>query len=156
MTCLLQALLRWLLRWIVLLKDGARRKSCYWIYPFLICWRLNCRVATDTAQKLSGHLLSIRKNFVDHFVKTFSFEGVYQNVLLSMFLNIDEIAIYFVPEPKSTVHYTVARTISVRSLRRSNRRLTTCMLVASDGTKLPLLWIFKGRSNGRVEKLLHE
>lgn len=69
-----------------------------------------------------------------------------------MFVNMDEDAVCFEARSKSIVHHTGAPTVSVRGSPSSNHRLTACILVAYDGTKLFLFLMFKEKSNERIER----
>ncbi len=64
---------------------------------------------------------------------------------------MDETAIYFHCKPKRTVPRKGDKTMIGRS---SSRRLTLCVSVALDGTKLPLFVIFKGKSGGSIDRSL--
>lgn len=81
---------------------------------------------------------------------------VYQDVLPLMFVNTDETAIYFETQPKCTLHPTGAGSLSVRCWGSNNRRLTVCVSVGSDGSKVLLFLIFKAQLNSRVAKRWHE
>lgn len=125
-----------------------------WVYRFLARWNLSCRMTTHVGQKLHGHLIEVKQNFVAVLKKKFSNIGCYSTVPSSMFVNMDETAIFFEARSKSTVHRTGARTVSARESGSNSRRLTACVSVACDGTKLPLFLIFKGKPNGRIEQQL--
>ena len=68
---------------------------------------------------------------------------------------MDETAVYFESRPRRTVHATGARTVPIRAPGRSNQRLTACLSVAADGTKLPLFVILRGEPDGRIEKSIN-
>ena len=125
-------------------KDGDDTKLRYWVYPFLQRWELTLRVATRKGQKLSGHLLSVRANFVERVMEMFDANGPLSNVQPSMFVNMDETAVFFESKPNSTIHQTGANTVAIRCSGSSNKHMTVCVAVASNGYKLPLFVIFKG------------
>ena len=70
-------------------------------------------------------------------------------------VNMDQTNVYFNCAPQTTVHRKGERTISVK-IGGSSSRLTLCVAVAMDGTKLPLFVVMKGQPGGRIEKQLHD
>lgn len=133
-------------------KDHDQKKLQHWVYPFMARWKLTCRMATRVGQKLNGHLLSVREGFSEVLRLKFKSGGAYETVPSSRFVNMDETAVFFEAKPKSTVHMIGDNTVSVRCTGSNSRRMTVCVSVACDGTKLPLFVIFKGQPNGKIEK----
>lgn len=135
-------------------KDGCQKKLRHWVYPFLNRWKLSIRISTRVGQKLSGHLISVRQDFVGQLMQKFTTTGSYSCVQPKMFVNMDESAVYFEAKSSTTVHPTGSNSVPIRCSGSNSRRLTVCVSVASDGTKLPLFLIFKGAPNGKIEKNL--
>ena len=62
-------------------------------------------------------------------------------------INMDQTCVYFNCAIQTKVHRKGERTIS---------RLTLCLEITVDGTKLPLFVAMKGQPSERIEKRLHE
>lgn len=105
-------------------------------------------MATHVGQKLNGHFIEVKQPFVNHVMENFKNGGDYINVLLSMSVNMDEPALFFEARVRSTKHHTGARSISIRASGSSNGRMSACVSIACDGTKLPLFLLFKGKPDG--------
>lgn len=73
-----------------------------------------------------------------------------------MLVNMDETAVFFETRPPSTVHPTGSRTVPARALGSNIARLTACVSIARDGTKVSLFLIYKCKANGRFEKSLND
>lgn len=71
-----------------------------------------------------------------------------------MFVNMVVTAVFFEAKAGSTAHHVDLDTILVHCSEINTRRLTECVSVCHDGTKLPLFVIFNGEQNGRMEKTL--
>jgi len=136
-------------------KSADQKLLRYWVYQFLHRRALTVRVATRVGQKLSGHLHSVRVQFVGDIMERFQ-SGMFSDVPANMFVNMDETAVYFEGKEKTTIDAVGSRTVHIRSSGGSNQRVTVCTAAACDGTKLPLFVIFKGEPNARVEKWLNE
>lgn len=50
-------------------------------------------MGTRAGPKLSGHLISVRKEFTDKLTERFKFAKNYENMLQSVFVSMDETAI---------------------------------------------------------------
>ena len=135
-------------------KNGDDSRLWRWVYPFLERWQLSLRVATRKGQKLSGHLMTVRTTFVEKVMEQFGTGGSLCTVPPQLFVNMDETAVFFESKPNATIHHTGANTVSIRCSGSSNKRMTVCVAVASNGCKLPLFVIFKGEPNGRIERSL--
>lgn len=94
-------------------------------------------------QNFSGHLLSVREEYLEMMGIKFKKEHVYETVSTSLFVNTDETAVSFEARPKSTVYVVRGNKIPVRCIGNTNSRVTVFVSVAFNGTKLPLLVIFK-------------
>ena len=65
--------------------------------------------------------------------------------------NMDQANVYFDYAPHTTVHIKGEHTFSVK-IGGSSSRLTLCVAVVMDGTKVPHLVVMNGRPSGRIEK----
>ncbi len=74
----------------------------------------------------------------------------------NLFVNMDEIAVYFDTHHNYTINEKGAKTVSVRHGCSNNKRCTVWITVAANGTKLPLFVIFKGASNGPIANSLQD
>lgn len=108
-------------------------------------------MTTHVGQKLNEHLIEVKTQFLANLKEQFLSDNCYSTVPPSMFVNMNETAVFFEARSKCTVHNTDARTVSVSGSGSSNRRLTACVSVACDGTKLSLFLIFKGKYNVCIE-----
>lgn len=135
------------------------KKFLFWVYSFLIRFKLSCRLATRIYQKLSGHLQAVRKDSVQQLTKRFWSNGLYENVHLLLFINKDETTIYFALKPNSTVHEVGAGTVPMKCSGGRNKRSTVCVFIASNGDHLPdhlpLLLIFKWHPGYKIEWILN-
>ena len=125
-----------------------------WIYVFLARNNLSIRRITHEGQKLSGHLQQMQKDVVDDINTQFSIGGTLSDVADSLFVNMDETAIFFEPKLKTTINTKGNNTVAVRCSGSNAKRMTVCVACAYDGTKLPLFFIFKGKPGARIEKNL--
>ena len=69
-------------------------------------------------------------------------------------LSMDQTSLHFNCAPRATVRGKVERTISVK-IAISSFRLTLCVTVAVDGTKLAFLFVMNGETVERIERQLH-
>lgn len=81
---------------------------------------------------------------------TFSSAGPYGNVVFSMFVNIDETGVLFESKPETTVQKIGAIAIPIHRSGSSDRGLTECIAVTTDGKDVPLFLILQGQSGGWV------
>lgn len=125
-----------------------------WIYPFLHRRSLSIRRVTHEGQKLSGHLASVQRDFVACVMERFGCDGTLSRVTPSGFVNMDETAVFFETKTNQTVNPIGDRTIAIRCSNSNAKRMTICVACASDGTKLPLMFVLKGKPDGRIERSL--
>ena len=74
----------------------------------------------------------------------------------SLFVNMDETAIYFDTPQITTINVHGAKTVSVRRGSGISQRCTLCITVAASEDKLPLFVILKVRQNDSIAKNLHQ
>ena len=67
---------------------------------------------------------------------------------------MDETNVYFNCKPKRTVNLRGQKTISIRIGSSTSMRVTLCVTIAMDETKLPLFLIFKGAPRAKIERSL--
>ncbi|KAE9264982.1 hypothetical protein PR003_g32604 [Phytophthora rubi] len=127
-----------------------------WVYPFLKRHRLSIRRRTRVGQKLSGHLESVRQEFVEAVNERFAAGGTLENTPPALRVNMDETAVFFEMTANTTINSKNARTVSIRSTGSNARRLTACVACAEDGTKLPLFVVFKAKASATIEKKLDQ
>jgi len=131
-------------------KNGSNSKLRSWARHFRRRHRLVFRRPTRVAQSRPEEAEKMR----DEFAKDVMSQIHLRKTPPKYFINMDETAVYFNPR----VHYTIdemgAETVCVRQGKRATSRLTACVSVAHDGTKLPLFLIFKGAENGPIAKSL--
>lgn len=122
-------------------------------YPFLKRWKQSCREQPELS-KLSKHLRSVIHDFVSNLKEMFASNGQYQNVHSSMFIKLNETAVYFESKSEITVHKMEAQTVPIWHSGSNDKRLTACVSVASSGEKMSLLLIFKVHPERTIEKLI--
>ena len=135
-------------------KDKGEENQQRWAYRFINRYNLSIRRPTHVGQKKPANLLSQSTNFVSAFNNQFQGDGMYKNISPMLVFNMDETGIYFEAIPRTTVDIRGSNTISVRSAKGSNPRVTVCLTVSSTGAKLPLFMIFKAKAGATVEKSL--
>ncbi len=132
-------------------KDGNRKRLCWWAHKFLQRFSLVFRRPTRVSQHTPEQAEETRAAFAQSTMTLVRMNGISD----SMFVNMDETAVYFDAHHCSTIHERGAKTVSVRRGSSENKRCTVCITVAADGRKLPLFVIFKGAVNGRISQNLH-
>lgn len=90
-------------------------------------------MGTRAGQKLSGHLLSMGKDFTKSIREKFHANGSYNAVLPSMFVNMDETAVCLKRKLKSTINRKKRQAVSILCSGSNNRRATVFVPIASDG-----------------------
>lgn len=119
------------------------KKLTHQIHFFLLKHNLVIRMQTRTREKLHGHLLRKRKNLNKNFEGFLNKIKNTKCLQKSMFVIMNETAICFETKSTRTVQPTGCSTKSVRDSEGNNQRLTTCIAIASDGTKLQFFFVFK-------------
>ncbi|KAF4039615.1 Tc5 transposase DNA-binding domain [Phytophthora infestans] len=76
-------------------KEGDRKRLRHWVYPFVQRKRLSIRRRTHVGQKLSGHLQSVRNDFVEMVNERFRPGGTLEGTPPSMIVNMDEMAVHY-------------------------------------------------------------
>jgi hypothetical protein len=74
--------------------------------------------------------------------------------LPEMLCNMDQTAVYFDPSSNKSIAPKGSKDVSVRQNQGASSRVTVCLTVFGDGTKLPPFIIFKGIPGKSVEKSL--
>jgi DDE superfamily endonuclease len=125
-----------------------------WIYVFLDRNNLSIRRVTRQGQKLSGHLNQVHEEVINAINERFTIGGTLSDVHDSLFVNMDETAVFYESSPTTTINAKGENTISIRCTGSNSKRMTVCVSCAYDGTKLPLFLVFKGKAGARIEKNL--
>lgn len=89
-------------------KEANVIKPYLWVFPYLSrsdLRGLSSGMARCNDQKLNGRLLEVRSNFSEKLMKKFSTARIYRDVSPCMFLNMDEMAVFFKASQKLTVHF---------------------------------------------------
>ncbi|TYZ53725.1 hypothetical protein PybrP1_000453 [[Pythium] brassicae (nom. inval.)] len=123
-----------------------------WVYPFPRRCALVIRAVTHEGQKLSGHIRSVQGDFVLSVMEQFGNDGALSRVSKSGLVNTDETAVFFESKTARTVNKRGARTIAIQASNSNGKHMTICVACAVDGTKLPLMFVFKGKANGHIEQ----
>lgn len=110
-------------------------------------------MTTQAGQKWNGHVIKVKNQFVANLKDKFLSGCCYSTVPTSMFINMDETAVFL--KPDQNLPYIMQVHVQFQwGSGSSNRKLTACVSIACDGTKLPLFLIFKGKLNERIEMQL--
>lgn len=117
---------------------------------------MSCRMATRTGWKPRKNLLSFWQTFVNSFKEKSHASEVHGNVLLATFASMNVLAVFFEAKSRSTANYKRANMSSVRCSESNETKVTFCTTIVCNGTKLPLVFIFKGQSNRKLEKTLQD
>lgn len=68
--------------------------------------------------------------------------------------NMDETPIYFESVMKKTIAPIGERSVSIKTHGGENVRITLMLTICANGTKLPLLFVFKGTKDAKKEEKL--
>lgn len=108
---------------------------------------------TNTGQNLDGHLVEIRQIFAYKIVIAFGRNGKIENSNRSMFVNMDDAAIYFVTKRTSTVvHPTDCNNTGMDASESNNHRIKVGIAATSSRTMLPFFVIFNGSPKETTKK----
>ena len=132
-------------------KNGNVAKMHSWVYKFMHRCNLSVRSATRIGQKSASNMEAVKR---DYSKTIMSYFYSYVNNP-KYFVNMDETNVYFNCKPKRTVNLRGQKTISIRIGSSSSLRVTVCVSIAMDGTKLPLFLIFKGTPHAQIERSLN-
>jgi hypothetical protein len=72
----------------------------------------------------------------------------------TVFLNMDQTAVYYNSNHVTTVDFVRAKAIQVAVNDCKSKRVTAALTVASNGAKLRPFVVFKGRPGGRINREL--
>ena len=133
-------------------KGGEMKKLLFWVYAFMRCNNITVRTATHVGQKTASNMMKVQQDYAKRTMMSY-----FNNVSdAKLFVNMDETNIHFNCKPKRTVHTKGSKTISIRIGCSTSLRVTLCVSIAMDGTKLPLFIIFKGKPNGHIDNALKD
>lgn len=82
---------------------GSQSTLRWWVYRFLRRSNLSARRATKVGQKLSGHLESVKEDYVTSVCERFDVDGTLHGTDVGTFVNMDETAVFFESKVKGTV-----------------------------------------------------
>ena len=119
-----------------------------WIYVFLDRNNLSIRRITHQGQKLSGHLSEVHQRVVNSINDRFSIGGDLFDVDDSMFVNMDETAVYYESNPTTTINAKGENTIAIRCTGSNSKRMTVYLVHMMGQNYLCLL---SSRENQMVE-----
>lgn len=126
------------------LMNPAIKASDKWLQGFLNRHQLSLRTPTIATSKLypPNELREMLINFWQSVLlarQQFSVEVKYIG-------NMDEVPIYFEMPPRKVINKRGAKTVVVKTSGDSRKRITVVLAVMADGTKLPPMIIFKGKT----------
>lgn len=120
-----------------------------WVQKFFARHRLSLRSRTSVSQKLPQQLeSSITKFYLD--------AGRYMRIgkyPLSLVGNMDETPAFFDMVPAKSITKTGTKECVVRTSGGEKKHVTVVLSAAADGTMLPPMVIFKGKTERTIEKL---
>eukprot|EP01022_Parablepharisma_sp_SALTPOND_P014365 TRINITY_DN1946_c0_g1_i2.p1 TRINITY_DN1946_c0_g1~~TRINITY_DN1946_c0_g1_i2.p1 ORF type:complete len:598 (-),score=38.42 TRINITY_DN1946_c0_g1_i2:314-1894(-) len=125
--------------------------SCF-LRRFLKRNLLVFRKPTHEGQALPSNFQAATKEFQQE-VAT---EVLDKRVTPDRVVNMDETPLYFAPSISHVVAEKGAKTVAVDTPKKGNKRVTLILAVASDGSKLPPLLIFKGEFGKTLHKKLQK
>nr|CCA16168.1 PREDICTED: leucinerich repeatcontaining protein 43like putative [Albugo laibachii Nc14] len=110
------------------------------------------RSMEEASQRSVIMCASVKWDFVASVIEWFGVKGTLSLVGESVFVNIDETAVFFEIRTNQTVSQKADRTIVIRCFNSNTKRMTICVSCASDGSKLPLMFVLKNNPVGRIKK----
>ena len=110
-----------------------------WVRRFMERNRLSIRRRTTVAQKLPEEQEELQQNFLS-FILHWRMKFDYP---LSQIGNMDEVPLTFDMVPNLTVTEKGSKTITINSMSHEKSNFTCVLGILADGTKLPILNIFK-------------
>jgi hypothetical protein len=110
-----------------------------WVQRFMQRNGLSIRRRTTVAQRLPEELEELQQNFLS-FVLRWRMKFNYP---LNQIGNMDEVPLTFDMVPNSTVTAKGSKTITIKSTGHEKSNFTCVLGILADGTKLPILNIFK-------------
>lgn len=114
--------------------DADGKRLFYWVHQFMRRNHFGVRIRTRVSQQTQDVMESGKREHCRRVMTT------YHNHIDDprLLVNMDETAVYLNASPKRTVHRKGERTVSIRIGGSSSMRFTLAVIVAMDGTKLPL------------------
>lgn len=119
------------------------KKLLRWVHSFHSQNFFSVHMRRNTGRKLSGYLLEFKQNFCRRFVTGSKQSRKYEFMMRDLFVSMDENAIYFDSKPKRTETRTGSNSVAIHGSGSTNQRFTVHIFLASIGTNIPPLVIFK-------------
>lgn len=136
------------------LKDGNTKKLTHRTYSSLSWYNLSITIPTHT------HRAKIEWPFIRNVTKRFwYFRKRIQTKWWKWNITMKHVCKHgwnsniFWGQAETTVHLTGCNSVAIRGSGSSNHRMTVCITVVSDGTKLPLFVISQGQPMELIEKI---
>lgn len=121
-----------------------------WIDKFMCRNKLSLRKRTSMSQKLPKQLESKITSFYSQCAKAIRI-GKYPLELIG---NMDETPMWFDIVPQSSITKKGSKSVVIRTSGSDKRHLTVVLAVMADGTILPPMIIFKGKTNRTIRDLV--
>ena len=118
-----------------------------WVFSFFLRHNLSLRAKTSMSQKLLADLEKKIENF-HSFVKNLRIDIEAEEGLI---INMDETPMYFDIVPGRTVDTKGTKTVKVRMTGAEKRHITVVLAVSNNGNVLPLMIIFKGKRELKLD-----
>ena len=134
------------------MANNTYNANMLWIYKFL---KRNCfciRKITHVGKKFSRGCTRSNKHFFNHFFNLRREFNISNNI--NQIGNMDETAIYYENLYNTTISKIGEKSVTVRNFGKEKMRISAVLCVLADGSKLPPLLIFRGKTNGPKENEL--
>jgi hypothetical protein len=121
---------------------------CSAVRRFMRAHSLVYRMGTHETQRRPDDVAQEASEYMD-LVRQF-LEGPHRN--RRFILNMDQTPVFFSMTAKRTLEVIGTRTVHIRVSPNDTKRATVAVTIASDGTVLPSMIVFKGKADGRIAR----
>ena len=117
--------------------------------------RAKTHVATNVELEMS-FIMTVRNFILIHIYDFLDFVQLFRElsfdfeVPMDFIINMDETAVYFVPDIKNTIEKTGTKQITIKQTGNSTQRCSVLLASSMTGLKLPPLVVFVGKPSGRI------
>lgn len=119
------------------------------VYRFARIHRWALRIGTHVSQRRPAEVIEEGKDFVNSIRPLLTCSSSRSQDYI---LNMDQTPVFFSMTPGTTIEQQGMRTVNIRRSGGSTMRATAAVTVTASGKMLPLMMVFKGKPNGRIER----
>jgi hypothetical protein len=129
-----------------MILEGKKMTRYSIIRRLLIANRIVIRAKTHESQRLPQEVMDEAKGFVSRIIPSANMPNRDKRFII----NMDQTPVFFSMVPRTTLQKQGSRSVNVRASSGSTIRVTVAVTVTAAGGRLPLLIVYKGKSNGRI------